>query len=330
MFRVFVAGIIAMLARGAAVPGPSRFYIVSEFFSDDGARFYYRMLDVEQDGPDSVVRYVRIAPTGFCPRLVVQSAEARMRDTSPAQLAGKNNPCAVRPEALMTSLKQYPRAEAVLEAISFGVVAQCGPSSVALTLPIDQRVDLRGLAKVHPEMARLWDLTGAITDRVFGKKDIFHDRRDEDEAALESAGEKLVPELISGLYDSGLRLAVAGNVGTSRSPSFQSLLAAYRGLVKPGNDRPVPELLNGQAYQFGRYEPPIFPPLALQARIQGHVELQLMVQLDTGRVSGVTVVSGHPLLTPAAVDAAKQWRFIPDSIPSEVMNVTVDFAIRCR
>ena len=96
-----------------------------------------------------------------------------MRDTSPAQLAGKSNPCAVRPEALVTSLKQYARAEAVFEAISFGLVAQCGPSSVALTLPIDQEVDLKGLAKVHPEMARLWDLTGAITDRVFGKKDIF-------------------------------------------------------------------------------------------------------------------------------------------------------------
>ncbi len=313
------------------MPGPSGFYIVSESFSDDGAQFYYRLLDVKQDGPDSVVRYVRIAPTGFCQRLVVQSAEARMRDTSPAQLAGKDNPCAVRPEALMTSLKRYARAEAVFEAISFGVVAQCGPSSVvALTLPIDQQVDLEGFAKVHPEMARLWDLTGAITDRVFGKKDIFHDRQDEDEAALQSAAEKLVPELISGLYDSGLRLAVAGNVGTSRSPSFRSLLATYRGPVKPGNDRPVPELLNGQAYQFGRYEPPIFPPLALQARIQGHVELQLMVQPDTGQVSGVTVVSGHPLLTRAAVDAAKQWRFIPDSVPSGVMNVTLDFAIRCR
>ena len=330
MFRLFAAGMIVIMARGAVVPGPSQFYTVSAFFSDDGARFYYRIIDVKQDGPDTVVRYVRVAPTGFCPRLVVEAAKARMRDTSPAQLAGKRNPCAVRPEALMTSLKQFRRSEAVLEAISFGVVAQCGPSSVALTLPIDQEVDIKGLAKVHPEMARLWDLTGAITDRVFGKKDVFHDRRDEDEAALQSAGEKLVPELISGLYDSGLRLAVAGNVGTWRSATFGSLLATYQGPVKPGDDRPVPELLNGQAYQFSRYEPPTFPQIALSARVQGRVELQLTVQPATGQVNAVTVVSGHALLTPAAVDAAKQWRFIPDSVPSETVKVTLDFAIRCR
>lgn len=321
---------IAMMARGTVVTRPSQFYTVSVFFSDNGPAFYYRIIDVKQDGPDSVVRYVRIAPVGFCPKLVVQAAEARIRDTSPAQLAGKINPCAVSPEALKTSLERYRRSEAVLEAISFGLVAQCGPSSVALTLPIDQQVDLKGLAKMHPEMARLWDLTGAITDRVFGKKDVFHDRRDEEEAALQSAGEKLVPELISDLYDAGLRLAVAGNVGTGRSPTFRSLLATYRGPVKPGDDRPVPELLNGQAYQFSKYAPPIFPPLPLQARIQGHVDLQLTVQPETGQVNGVTVVSGHPLLTPAAVDAAKQWRFIPNSVQSEMVNVTLDFAIRCR
>jgi TonB family protein len=70
--------------------------------------------------------------------------------------------------------------------------------------------------------------------------------------------------------------------------------------------------------------------LALQARIQGRVELQLTVQPETGQVNGVTVVSGHPLLTPAAANAAKQWRFIPDSVPSEMVNVTLDFTIRCR
>ena len=151
MFRLFAAGIIAMMARGAAMPGPSQFYVVSVSFSDYGPSFYYRILDVKQDGPDSVVRYVRIAPVGiFCPKLAVQAVEARMRDTSPAQLAGKSNPCAVRPEALQTSLKPNRRLEAVFEAISFGVVAQCGASSVALALAMDQKIDLKGLANLHP------------------------------------------------------------------------------------------------------------------------------------------------------------------------------------
>ncbi len=61
----------------------------------------------------------------------------------------------------------------VFEAISFGIVAQCGPSSVALALPIDQQVDLKKLKKAHPEMARLWEFPGEITRRVFGESDLF-------------------------------------------------------------------------------------------------------------------------------------------------------------
>jgi hypothetical protein len=54
-FGYFVAGIVATMAHGAAVPKPSQFYAVSVFFSDNGARFYYRILDVRQDGSDAVV-----------------------------------------------------------------------------------------------------------------------------------------------------------------------------------------------------------------------------------------------------------------------------------
>jgi len=46
------------------------------------------------------------------------------------------------------------------------------------------------------------------------------------------------------------------------------------------------------------------------ARIQGVVKLQVHIGAD-GRVTQTTVVSGHPLLVPAAIDAVKRYLYKP-------------------
>ncbi|MCW5979445.1 MAG: M56 family metallopeptidase [Bryobacteraceae bacterium] len=58
---------------------------------------------------------------------------------------------------------------------------------------------------------------------------------------------------------------------------------------------------------------PAYPPLAQHARIQGTVRLSITSDRE-GRVTQVKVVSGHPLLVPAAVEAAKQVTTHPDSV----------------
>src|SRR5437016_11526681 len=49
---------------------------------------------------------------------------------------------------------------------------------------------------------------------------------------------------------------------------------------------------------------PAYPPLARQARIQGAVVLQAVIAKD-GSIQGLKVVSGHPMLTPSAIDAVE-------------------------
>src|SRR5438034_627733 len=102
-----------------------------------------------------------------------------------------------------------------------------------------------------------------------------HDRQGEENVALQSAGEKIVPDLISGRYDSGLAAAVKGNVGTWKSPSFRALLGDYRGPISAAEAKAnyVPHLLDSQAYRFTQFVPPKFPPLALLARVHGNVEV---------------------------------------------------------
>ena len=75
---------------------------------------------------------------------------------------------------------------------------------------------------------------------------------------------------------------------------------------------------------------PAYPPLARQARIQGSVVLQAVIAKD-GSIQGLKVVSGHPMLTPSAIDAVKQWRYKPyflNGEPVEVETVvTVNFTL---
>jgi len=61
-----------------------------------------------------------------------------------------------------------------------------------------------------------------------------------------------------------------------------------------------------------RVQPP-YPAIARQARIQGSVQVQIDIS-ETGAVTNVTLLSGHPLLRDAALQAARQWLFIPTEL----------------
>jgi Gram-negative bacterial TonB protein C-terminal len=57
-----------------------------------------------------------------------------------------------------------------------------------------------------------------------------------------------------------------------------------------------------------RLSPPVYPPIALTAHIEGDVELLLNIRRDGG-VESAVVISGPPLLHLAALSSAKQSQF---------------------
>jgi protein TonB len=75
---------------------------------------------------------------------------------------------------------------------------------------------------------------------------------------------------------------------------------------------------------------PTYPPLARTARVQGSVVLAAVIGKD-GTIQNLHVLSGHPLLTQAALEAVKQWRYKPyilNGEPVEVdTQVTVNFTL---
>jgi len=75
---------------------------------------------------------------------------------------------------------------------------------------------------------------------------------------------------------------------------------------------------------------PAYPPLARQARIQGTVLLQAEISKD-GQIENLRLISGHPMLAPAAIEAVKQWRYKPYILNGEPVEVetqiTVNFTL---
>jgi TonB family protein len=76
---------------------------------------------------------------------------------------------------------------------------------------------------------------------------------------------------------------------------------------------------------------PDYPPGARRARVQGTVILRAVIGRD-GSIEKLTLVSGHPMLVPAAIAAVNQWRYKPYLLsgnPVEVdTEILVNFQLR--
>src|ERR1700681_1007078 len=70
---------------------------------------------------------------------------------------------------------------------------------------------------------------------------------------------------------------------------------------------------------------PVYPPLARQTRIAGTVRLHAIISKQ-GSVESLEVLSGHPLLVRAAMDAVQQWKYKPTLLNGEPVEVdtTID------
>jgi TonB family protein len=71
---------------------------------------------------------------------------------------------------------------------------------------------------------------------------------------------------------------------------------------------------------------PRYPAEAKQARIQGTVKLYAVIGKD-GAVENLTVISGHSLLAPAAMDAVRQWIYQPTLLNGNPVEVETEIDV---
>ena len=76
---------------------------------------------------------------------------------------------------------------------------------------------------------------------------------------------------------------------------------------------------------------PVYPQIAKLTRTQGVVVLEAVISKD-GTIDSLRVISGHQLLTQAALDAVRQWKYRPTMLNSEpvevITTVTVTFTLQ--
>ncbi|HMF86345.1 MAG TPA: TonB family protein [Nitrospiraceae bacterium] len=92
---------------------------------------------------------------------------------------------------------------------------------------------------------------------------------------------------------------------------------------QPPIEKPVPRVVSkgvitGLALALPK---PMYPPIARQARANGPVNVQVLID-ETGKVISAKAVAGHPLLMAAAQQAAYGARFSPTKLGDQAVKVS--------
>jgi protein TonB len=91
---------------------------------------------------------------------------------------------------------------------------------------------------------------------------------------------------------------------------------------------PVKRLLVGHiepALLTKRVEP-VYPPLAIQIRRAGRVELHAIISSD-GSIKSLEVIDGDALFLKSALDAVSQWRYHPTILNGQPVEVDTHITV---
>src|SRR6266851_3830790 len=166
------------------------------------------------------------------------------------------------------------------------------------------------IVHVKPQ-AHLMDAGKLIQPRVIPKD--VKQIKEEAEPDMSTGMSGGVPGGVAGGSMGGVLGGVIGGMGGAPPPPKPKLT----GPLRVGG--------NVQAARIINRVQPVYPPLARQTRISGTVRLHAIIGKD-GTIQQLEVISGHPLLQQAALDAVRQWRYQPTLLNTEPVEVdtTID------
>ena len=141
----------------------------------------------------------------------------------------------------------------------------------------------------------------------------------EEEAPPPITGGGVIGGVPGGIPGGQLGGVIGGIISASSTLNAVPKLAP----VMPKRLRVSQGVISGQLI---RKVEPKYPLLAQQARIQGQVVLSAIIS-KSGLVEGLELVSGHPMLVPAALDAVRQWRYRPYLLNGEPVEVETTITV---
>jgi hypothetical protein len=320
-------GLAASVSTGCALHGDGTASVtpaLQSFYLRSQVNFGDEIVDVRQEGPDVRVRSIRLERIDeWCPAFVVKADDRILRGTSVAAVAGVPL-CSIGPERFDRALERSRNT--TLQTIDFmgwvgTVVASCSGTERVFPWLVTpgNLIDEDKLARHDPDIRKMWHWFEDVSrhaDNIIGAV-VETPPTVEMQEAL---GTAVAPDIVAGRYAAGY--------AAEDSAYVERELKGYSGPPVERGLRP-PELLGVDAFRFERYVAPQFPHIALAARLFGDVRLRLLVVPDSGVVSRVDLVDGPPLLSDAALAAARQWRFVSGTTSADPFVVTLRFQLLC-
>jgi protein TonB len=141
---------------------------------------------------------------------------------------------------------------------------------------------------------------------------------------------EVMEEMIVGLPVTGSGpVGVVGGHGDIFSPSKALPAPALAHVVTP-EPPPVTRLTVGGDVMTSKLihrVQPVYPEIARRARIEGIVSLRGVITRE-GKIADLRVLSGHPLLVKAALDAVSQWVYSPTLLNQKPVEVEAPIEVR--
>jgi TonB family protein len=211
------------------------------------------------------------------------------------------DPCRLDPDRADEVLARFAdRAPAADDAL----FVECGRERKTFHLPAS--IPRRRLARVSPSLVRLMEMADRM--RPSSLRHLSVRQREE--------GATVVPLLRAGRFDAGM----------ADPSALRALLDRYEGPLPPRGLAGSVEIDLPPDVSSRGVVPPRYPDIALMARVQGNVVLDL--ELDaSGAVKEAEVASGIPLLDTAALQAARAWRFAPGASAAVPIRVRLRFGL---
>jgi TonB family protein len=188
-------------------------------------------------------------------------------------------------------------------------------------LPEQARADLLSQLPIHEgdtlsreSLARAFQVVREFDEHL--NTGIVTDTNGEPSLRITAPGGGVIGGVIGGVPGGvglGVGVGVGGGVGSG-------VIGGVPGGVASADPRRI--TIGGNVQQAKLiYQPkPAYPPEAKMDRIQGVVSLQAVIAAD-GTMKDLTVISGHPLLVPAALDAVRQWVYSTTLLNGEPVEI---------
>jgi hypothetical protein len=147
---------------------PNSFYVAAHSVSDAAPFWFEYLLNVEPEGSGSRVRHLRLAPaSASCPHDVTIRGIERVLNAPPNQVAN-DNLCSITTEEFTRSISRFSRGNVLIfDTVAYTINVSCGTGQKRFDVPYLESLDLDGLRKQAPGVAKIVDLYSFVEKEVF-------------------------------------------------------------------------------------------------------------------------------------------------------------------